>query len=74
MKTYEMQCPDCETVLTLEMEPTTDDPEEAIECPECHGEFDWEHDAATDTVTLMPYEDDDAEADDDEEDEEDEEE
>ncbi len=71
-KEYEMECPnpECLTTLTLGMDPIKDDPEEDIECPECLEAFTWQYDAASDTVTLLPYEDD-AE-DEEEEDEEDE--
>lgn len=56
LKTYDVTCPDCEEDFEVELDPLTE--EECIECPECLGEFDWEHIEDTDTIELIPYEED----------------
>lgn len=63
MKTYTLTCPDsdCAHEFTLECDPETlADGGELIECPKCLDEWEWEHDPATDVLTLIPddYEDD----------------
>jgi hypothetical protein len=57
MKTYDVTCPDpyCNEDFEVELDPETEDC--CIECPECLGEFDWEQ-TDTDTVELMPNEED----------------
>ena len=73
-KTYDVTCADesCLEEFEVEMDPATE--EEYVECPACWDQFDWEHDEATDTVTLFYADDADLGADDDEEEDYDEEE
>lgn len=54
-KTYDVTCPDkpfCgEEFEVIDLDPATE--EDCIECPHCGQEFDWEHDSATDKITLL---------------------
>jgi hypothetical protein len=58
-KTYDVTCPDspfCGEEFEVELDPATE--EDCIECPFCGAEFGWDHDTVTDTITLVPNEDD----------------
>ena len=56
LKTYDVTCPDCDEDFEVEMDPVTE--EGCIECPECFGEFDFYYDPDTDTITVLPNEED----------------
>jgi transcription elongation factor Elf1 len=74
-KTYDVTCPDkpfCGEDFLVEMDPATE--VFTVECPHCGGEFDWEHNALTDTITLFKGDDEGDEEDESAEDEDDEEE
>ena len=58
-KPYTLTCPDCETVFTLDLSPAQlAEDGETITCPECDLDQEWEYDEETDTLTLLPFEDD----------------
>jgi hypothetical protein len=70
MKTYTLTCPDpdCAESFDIELDPTTlTDEGELIECPECLEEWEWEYDAVTGILALLPDEDEDEEDEDDDE-------
>ena len=64
MKTYTLVCPDpdCAEEFDIELDPATlEDEGDLIECPSCLEEWEWEHDAETDALVLLPDEMDDGE-------------
>lgn len=61
MKTYTLVCPDpdCAEEFDIELDPATlTEDGDLIECPGCFDEWEWEYDAPTDTLSLLPDEDD----------------
>ena len=63
MKTYSLVCPDpdCTAEFDAELDPATlTEDGDLIECPECLDEWEWEYVAETDTLTLLPDEEDEA--------------
>lgn len=73
--TKDVECPECQTIIETEFE--VEELDKEVTCPECQTIVPFEYDAATDTITIMEYEDDageDDEAEDFDEDEEEEDE
>lgn len=62
-KTYKLSCPDplCNVAWDEEIDPTAEGPEglldgqgAPIECPECGEEWEWNYEAESDILTLLP--------------------
>ena len=63
MKTYTLICPDpdCAAGFDIELEPADlSEDGDLIECPLCLEEWEWSYAAETDTLTLIPDEDEEA--------------
>jgi len=59
LKTYELECPGCDEVFTIECAPAQlADGGELIECPACLTEWEWEYDPDADTLELLDDEED----------------
>jgi hypothetical protein len=58
MKEYEVTCanPDCGSVFTIDAEPQAlaEDKGTISECPECEHDTEFDYDAASDTLTITP--------------------
>ena len=63
MKTFTLICPDpdCAEEWDIDLDPATlTEDAELIECPACLEEWEWEYAPETETLTLLPDEDDEA--------------